>query len=141
MKYTEKDGKIEFAGINRCAEIANVSKKNKRTLEVIVSKKEFETVRKKYQLKYFDEFSRTIDKLKIKGVYLSRIDLENDLYEVIPDTMDKYVKSAGGRSNAVDYLQKAKQNRMVELCRKITKSDSKTIYENKNFLCIKELIR
>lgn len=141
LKYTEKDGKIEFAGINRCAEIANVSKKNKRTLEVIVSKKEFETVRKKYQLKYFDEFSRTIDKLKIKGVYLSRIDLENDLYEVIPDTMDKYVKSAGGRSNAVDYLQKAKQNRMVELCRKITKSDSKTIYENKNFLCIKELIR
>lgn len=42
---------------------------------------------------------------------------------------------------AVDYLQKAKQNRMVALCEKITKTDSQAVFENDNFMCIKELIQ
>lgn len=141
MKYYETKGKIEFAGINRCAEIAGISKKNKRTLSPIISKEQFDDKRKQYQEHYFAEFSSTIKVLKNKGIFLSRIDLENDLYEVIPKTMEKYVSSVGGRSGAVDYLQKAKQNRMVALCEKITKTDSQAVFENDNFMCIKELIQ
>lgn len=141
LKYYETDGKIEFAGINRCAEIAGISKKNKRALNTIISKTQFDSERKQYQIHYFNEFSRTIEDLKDKGIFLSQIDLENDLYEVIPRTMDRYVSSAGGRLDAVDYLQKAKQNRMVALCEKITKTDSRTIFEDNKFLCIKELVQ
>lgn len=141
LKYYETKGKIEFAGINRCAEIAGISKKNKRTLSPIISKEQFDDKRKQYQEHYFAEFSSTIKVLKNKGIFLSRIDLENDLYEVIPKTMEKYVSSVGGRSGAVDYLQKAKQNRMVALCEKITKTDSQAVFENDNFMCIKELIQ
>lgn len=141
LKYYEEEGKIEFSGINRCAEIAQLSKKNKRALTPVLSKKEFVKDRKQYQLKFFNEFSKTIEKLKAKGIYLSTIDLENDLYEVIPKTMDQYVRSAGGRMNSINYMQKAKQNRMVELCERITKTDSKNIFENDKFLCIKELIQ
>ena len=141
LKYYETKGKIEFAGINRCAEIAGISKKNKRTLSPIISKEQFDDKRKQYQEHYFAEFSSTIKVLKNKGIFLSRIDLENDLYEVIPKTMEKYVSSVGGRSGAVDYLQKAKQNRMEALCEKITKTDSQAVFENDNFMCIKELIQ
>lgn len=141
LKYYETKGKIEFAGINRCAEIAGISKKNKRTLSPIISKEQFDDKRKLYQEHYFAEFSSTIKVLKNKGIFLSRIDLENDLYEVIPKTMEKYVSSVGGRMGAVDYLQKAKQNRMVALCEKITKTDSQAVFENDNFMCIKELIQ
>lgn len=141
LKYYETKGKIEFAGINRCAEIAGISKKNKRTLSPIISKEQFDDERKLYQEHYFAEFSSTIKVLKNKGIFLSRIDLENDLYEVIPKTMEKYVSSVGGRMGAVDYLQKAKQNRMVALCEKITKTDSQAVFENDNFMCIKELIQ
>lgn len=141
LKYYETKGKIEFAGINRCAEIAGISKKNKRTLSPIISKEQFDDKRKQYQEHYFAEFSSVIKVLKNKGIFLSRIDLENDLYEVIPKTMEKYVSSVGGRSGAVDYLQKAKQNRMVALCEKITKTDSQAVFENDNFMCIKELIQ
>lgn len=141
LKYYETDGKIEFSGINRGAEIAGISKKNKRALNTIISKTQFDSGRKQYQIHYFNEFSRTIEDLKDKGIFLSQVDLENDLYEVIPSTMDRYVSSAGGRLNAVDYLQKAKQNRMVALCEKITKTDSRTIFEDDKFLCIKELVQ
>lgn len=141
LKYFEKERKIEFSGINRCAEIAKIGKKNKRTLSLALSKEQFDNNRKKYQLKYFNEFEKTIVELKKRGIYLSIIDLENDLYEVISKTMDQYVKSAGGRTNPIDYLQKAKQNRMVELCERITKADSKAIFEDDKFLCIKELIQ
>lgn len=141
LKYYETDGKIEFAGINRGAEIAGISKKNKRALNTIISKTQFDSERKQYQLHYFNEFSRTIEELKDKGIFLSQIDLENDLYEVIPSTMERYVSSTGGRLDAVDYLQKAKQNRMVALCEKITKTDSRAIFEDDKFLCIKELVQ
>lgn len=141
LKYYEDKGEIEFSGINRCAEIAQLGKKNKRRLTPILSKRQFNKERKEYQLRFFKEFGKTIEKLKAKGVYLSTIDLENDLYEVIPKTMDRFVKSAGGRMNSIDYLQKAKQNRMVELCEKMTKTDSKMIFENDKFFCIKELIQ
>lgn len=141
LKYYETDGKIEFAGINRCAEIAGISKKNKRALNTIISKTQFDSERKQYQMHYFNEFSRTIEELKDKGIFLSEIDLENDLYEVIPSTMERYVSSVGGRLDAVDYLQKAKQNRMVALCEKITKTDSRAIFEDDKFLCIKELVQ
>lgn len=110
-------------------------------MNTIISKTQFDSERKQYQIHYFNEFSRTIEDLKDKGIFLSQIDLENDLYEVIPRTMDRYVSSAGGRLDAVDYLQKAKQNRMVALCEKITKTDSRTIFEDNKFLCIKELVQ
>ena len=141
LKYYEDEGKIEFSGINRCAEIAQISKKNKRILTPVISKKQFDNDRKKYQLEYFEIFSETIEELKEKGIYLSKIDLENDLYDIIPQTMDRYVKSSGGRTASINYLQKAKRNRMLELCEKITKTDSQAIYEDDKFLCIKELVQ
>lgn len=141
LKYFETEGKIEFSGINRCAEIANISKKNKRVLKTVISKRQFDRNRKQYQLKYFNDFKETIDRLKDNGFFLSKIDLENDLYEVIPKTMDQYVRVSGGKSHAVNYLQKAKQNRMIGLCAKITKADSKAIFNHDRFLCIKELIQ
>lgn len=140
LKYYEKEGKIEFSGINRCAEIAKISKKNKRQLTTIITKDEFDKERRRFQGFYFSEFLRIIEELRKKGIFLSQIDLENDLYKVIPSTMDRYVSSEGGRLDVIDYLQKAKQNRMVELCAKITKADSRAIYEDERFLCIKELV-
>ena len=140
LKYYENEGKIEFSGINRCVDIANTSKINNEFINPKISKNEFDNKRKTYQIDYFSKYKKEIDELKNKGIYLSKIDLENDLYEVIPETMDKYVSSVGGRSESIKYLQKAKRNRMVELCETITETDSKAIYNSNNFICIKEFI-
>lgn len=141
LKYYEDEGKIEFSGINRGAEIAQISKKNKRKLPYKITKKEFDKKRKNYQVYYFKLFNKAIVQLRDSGIFLSEIDLENDLFTVIPQTMNRYVAMSGGRSSAVNYLQKAKQNRMVELCGKITRADTKAIFNDEKFLCIKELIQ
>lgn len=140
LKYYEEKNRIEFSGLNRCAEIY----RGKRTKSVIIGspmkKSEFDQKRKEYQRDYYKKYFNKIVLFEKSGIFLSQIDLENDLYEVIPEVMERFVKKENGKKNAIDFLQSAKKNRMVELCKLITKKDSKKIYNHIFFKCLKELI-
>lgn len=78
----------------------------------------------------------TLDKMrKDFNIYLSKVDLENDLDEAMHDRL---VVLLG--DEPVKYLQSAKHYHMVELIEKIDDNDCKTIFEHYNFACLKEVI-
>ena len=77
----------------------------------------------------------SLDKIRDKyHIYLSKVDLENDLDEAIHDKLVKYLGAS-----PVDYLQDSKHYHMVELIEKLSDTDCRTIYEHYNFACLKEV--
>lgn len=74
-------------------------------------------------------------------MFLSKVDLENDLYEVIPGIMDKLAKEKNSTKNGVDYMQTAKLINMVELCTEISKQGINKIYEHERFECLKVMVK
>lgn len=81
-----------------------------------------------------------LDKIREEySLYLSKCSLEEDLDEVLHDRMVSYLPDAEG--DPIKYLQKAKNNHMVELVKKLTNEDCKLIYEHYNFACLKEVMK
>ena len=68
-------------------------------------------------------------------VYLSKVDLENDLDQVLHENLVTYLGD-----NPVKYLQAAKNNHMVELIEKLNDEDCREVYEHYNFACLKDLV-
>lgn len=68
-------------------------------------------------------------------IFLSKVDLENDLDEVLHDRLIDLL----GETSPVNYLQDAKHYHMVELVEKLTDEDCETIYNHYNFACLKEV--
>jgi putative ATP-dependent endonuclease of OLD family len=83
----------------------------------------------------YDANKFTLDSIRFDSdVYLSRCDLENDLFEVLGETLSSYFKAC---NDAVAYLQEAKQCHMVELIESISDDDCRKIYNHYNFACLK----
>jgi putative ATP-dependent endonuclease of OLD family len=127
-------------GINRCQRL--LKKQEKRNLSGIDSsrfEKDSSYRVEKKQLVY-SKYPKTIRNLKDNNIYLSRVDLENDLYEVIPRIMDKLAKDNHSDKNGVDYLQSAKLINMIELCKCISDKSINKIYKHERFECLKALV-
>lgn len=78
-----------------------------------------------------------LDELRLEyGIFLSKVDLENDLDEFLHKELVTYL----GVKDPVTYLQKAKHFHMVELVRKISDDDCRKIFEHYNFACLKEIV-
>ena len=79
---------------------------------------------------------KTLDKIRSEySIFLSKVDLENDLDEVMHDRLSTLL----GEASPVDYLQDSKHYHMVELIEKLTDADCRTIYNHYNFACLKEV--
>lgn len=79
---------------------------------------------------------KMLDEIRSKyRIFLSKVDLENDLDEVLHDRLIDLL----GETSIVDYLQDAKHYHMVELVEKLTDEDCETIYNHYNFACLKEI--
>ncbi len=68
-------------------------------------------------------------------IFLSKVDLENDLDEALHDRLVDLLKE----TSPVDYLQDAKHYHMVKLVEKLTDEDCSAIYNHYNFACLKEV--
>lgn len=78
----------------------------------------------------------TLDKIRSEYyIFLSKVDLENDLDEVMHDRLLTLL----GETSPVDYLQDSKHYHMVELIEKLSDTDCRTIYNHYNFACLKEV--
>ena len=69
-------------------------------------------------------------------IFLSKVDLENDLDECIHSTLIKVLGS-----DPVKYLQSSKNYNMIELVEKLKDSDCYAIYNHYNFACLKEVCK
>lgn len=92
---------------------------------------------KRSKRKLYREYKDVIDQIKIKnGVYLSRVDLENDLDEFMHDRLQVVL----GKDKPVAYLQKSKLINMVELVDKLNDEDCYKIYNHENFEELKDVV-
>ena len=68
-------------------------------------------------------------------IYLSKVDLENDLDEFLHNRLIDLLKD----DDPVKYLQEAKNYNMVKLIEKLSDEDCIKIYNHYNFACLKEV--
>ena len=86
----------------------------------------------------YDENQKTLNEIRNKyHIFLSRVDLENDLDEIMHDRLTDLLSDA----SPVDYLQDAKHYHMVELVEKLSDKDCEIIYNHYNFVCLKEVAK
>lgn len=78
----------------------------------------------------------TLDEIRNNyHIFLSKVDLENDLDEFLHNKLSELLDS----DNPVKYLQNKKYYHMVELIGKLSDEDCETIYNHYNFACLKEV--
>lgn len=144
LKYNKSNGELNLLGLNRCLRLVGKDKLSNVSLKVENRKKyeDDESYRILIkQLLYDKKFEKEVEELKDDSIYLSRVDLENDLYEVIKDIMDELAEENHSDKEGVDYLQTAKLKNMIKLCKKLSNEDINNIYEHERFKCIRELVK
>ncbi|MFO1442056.1 AAA family ATPase [Bacillus sp. Bva_UNVM-123] len=140
LKLNKTKGECNLLGLNRGLRLAGIPQKPNIT-GIDVAKYENDPEYKKtlqkiiYGIDYFDDFKI----LKEKNIYISRIDLENDLYEIVPQLMDQLAKERNSSKSGIDFMQDAKMINMIELCRLLNIRKCNSIYKHEFFDCIREL--
>lgn len=135
---------FDLIGFNRCLNLidevqlpsieidwSSVDKHNETCWKI--NDKEREVFYRK--IKIYDEYNNCIQKFENNNLYLSRIDLENDLYEVIPDKMNEIFGA-----NAVSNLQSRKLLNMLKLIEKLTDEECNKIFDHDRFKALKRLV-
>ena len=119
------DGKYSVLGFSRCNSIIGE--------DILPTERiDDKTVSAKRAL--YDANQGTLDTIREDyNIFLSRVDLENDLDEFMHDRLVEVLNT----SNPVAYLQDSKHYHMVELIEKLTDADCRTIYDHYNFACLK----
>ena len=85
--------------------------------------------------KLYNDNLKLLDEIRAKNsIYLSKVDLENDLDEALHDRLVQLIGN-----NPVEYLQDSKKYNMVELVENLTNADCAAIYNHYNFACLKEV--
>ena len=131
LRRNDSDGKFSVLGLSR---VNKYSKKNSSILKLPTNRIDKNSVESKKEL--YNEHKKLLEQIqKESSIYLSKVDLENDLDEVIHNKLVEYLEC----KDPVEYLQKSKDFNMVELIEKLTEEDCKLIYEHSNFSCLKEV--
>ena len=131
LRRNDSDGKFSVLGLSR---VNKYSKKNSSILKLPTNRIDKNSVESKKEL--YNEHKKLLGQIqKESSIYLWKVDLENDLDEVIHNKLVEYLEC----EDPVEYLQKSKDFNMVELIEKLTEEDCKLIYEHSNFSCLKEV--
>lgn len=135
---------FDLIGLNRCLELIGQDKKEAVKIDYSTidehGKKQWLKSRKELLLRakkerIYSSEVKDIELLKSKDIYLSKIDLEHDLYEVIDDEM---VEILG--DNPVKYLQNSKMLNMITLTKGLKKEDCEKIINHDLFKALKRLV-
>lgn len=87
--------------------------------------------------KLYNENKQKIELFRTKyRVFLSKVDLENDLDEFMHERLCELLDN----KKPVKYLQNKKHYNMINLIEKLTEDDCNNIYKNYNFECLEELL-
>lgn len=138
-------GTFELIGFNRCCSLLNknnlkdvcidYSKKNDKGDTVwLTSEKEVHVKKEKVSL--FTTNKPLVNKFKENNIFLSEIDLEEDLFKAIPKILEREF----GAKDPVGKLQNKKMLNMIKLTKVLTKKDCKKVYNDPHFECLKKLV-
>ena len=132
------DSEYELLGINRC--LGLIVEEKKQNINIAFEKKgaaHKKSKLKEEKRKCFENNKISIDKFEENSIFLSEIDLENDLAQVIGEKIQSILGCK--KTKIVDVLQSSKLYKMVELVDGLKKDDCEKIYESRYFKCLKEL--
>nr|WP_295685256.1 AAA family ATPase [uncultured Lachnoclostridium sp.] len=141
LKLYEKTSKATLLGVNRCLNLLGKETKPNIIIDNVSNYKTNISVQIDKKREVFDQkYPNMIKNFTKKNIYLSRVDLENDLYEAIPNVMDDLSKENNSSMTGVDYLQAAKLKNMIKLCQKLNKQNVNSIYNHDRFECLRKLV-
>lgn len=129
LRVVKSTGKYSVLGFSRCNGIIGSAELPTDTIDG-------NSIDDKRKL-YTDNKDK-LDELRLEyKIFLSKVDLENDLDEFLHTELVAYL----GVENPVAYLQSAKHFHMVELVDRISDADCRRIFEHYNFACLQEVIK
>ena len=129
FKRPRGEKKYATYGFDRCNNIIG-----KNVLEI----KTYEQNSVANKRRLYQKNKAVLDNIRIEyGIFLSKVDLENDLDEILHDKLCTYLSTP----NPVKYLQKSKRFHMADLVKEIQDDDCKVIFEHYNFACLEEIIK
>lgn len=127
----------ECLGLNRIEKLVNICNnysEEQLKLQINFNKSITKFEPKDIKAELYKNNLEELQKAELRdNIYLSKIDLENDLADIIEDKMKTYLDT----ENPVDYLQKNKMKNMAELVKYITIEDAGLIFSHANFKCLK----
>ena len=127
----------ECLGLNRIEKLVNICNnysEEQLKLQISFNKSITKFEPKDIKAELYENNLEELQKAELRdNIYLSKIDLENDLADIIEDKMKTYLDT----ENPVDYLQKNKMKNMAELVIYITIEDAERISSHANFKCLK----
>lgn len=129
LRYVKSSGEYSVLGFSRCNNIIGETRLATGTIKG-------NTITDRRQL-YLTNQSELDNIRSAYNVFLSKVDLENDLDEFLHTELVSYL----GDTNPVTYLQKAKKYHMAELIKKLSDVDCRKIYNHYNFACLKEVAK
>lgn len=132
-------------GLNRCLQLLDrerlveteidYSTENSHREQIwLTSERDRLIFEKKEEL--FDEHEKLIEDFECNDIFLSRVDLENDLYEVIPTKLEEVF----GVHNPVKKMQDKKLLNMIKLIAQLTDEECQEIIEHDRFKALKRLV-
>lgn len=132
------DGLLEYEvyGFNRVLPYINADKLPNIEIENTSDEKENKNILLNKKKEIFNINKEIVERLNSEHkIFLSEVDLENDLYRVIKNELDEYTDT----SNVVEYLQSKKLYNLVEILNKLSFEDCEKIYNSEEFKCLREL--
>lgn len=128
----------ELLGVNRCLKLIN--RDNMPNITISFSNNRKDSINNKIKeerKRIYEENKDLIREFEKNKIYLSELDLENDLSKEIGE---KIASTLGvSVDDAVKTLQSSKLYNMVDLVENLSKEDCVKIYNSKYFKCLKEL--
>lgn len=91
---------------------------------------------KEKKLELYELYIGKIKKMTSYNIYLSKLDLENDLHEVLGKRLEQLL----GEKDPVKYLQDHKLLNMLELTTKLTETDCRNVINHTLFKPLRELV-
>lgn len=132
---------FDVIGLNRCIELINGTKKGHIIINfapanngngIYLTNIKNEII-KSEKIKLYENNNVLMTQLKTNNIYLSKIDLENDLYEVLNEKMTTLFGD-----NSVKELQKAKLLNMIKLAECLSDEECSEIFNHQLFTVLKE---
>jgi len=142
---SSKKTHFDLIGFNRCLDLLGREKKEFVEINYTSKDQNGNTIWKESDKKrlmkekkemIFQSESELIENFEKCGIYLSQIDLEHDLYEVLGERMIQILYN----ENPIHYLQKAKMLHMILLTNELTFEDCYLILNHRLFKAVKGLV-
>lgn len=144
----EKKGNVshfDIIGFNRCYKLLNMDGLDSIIINYstigedgkenwYISEKEKKVLEEKKQL--FLQYEQDIEMFNDENIFISKIDLENDLFEVIPERLNEVF----GPNNPIKRMQDKKLLNMLKLIDNLTEEDCFKIFNHERFESLKRVV-